>query len=81
MARTGVLDVDFFVRSNAATRQGGSNGIQACLDAWPRRGAQDQNRDPPGAEVLLIAQVLVSGDEQIIAGLLRACQQLPVCHG
>ena len=76
--RLGNRHLDVPARCNAA--DGGSDFSRGATDPWPTRGREDDNGDPPGAEMLLVLEVRVGGDEHLEAVRLGSSQQLAIAE-
>jgi hypothetical protein len=56
----------------------GDHRFDRALDSRPARRAEDDDREPPANEVLLVLQVRVGGDQDREAGRLGGVEQFAV---
>lgn len=73
-----MLDFDFHI----AARNGGiyyrNNPVKMESDVWPLLIAKNDDGNPAGGKILLVANVLVGRQQQFIARFLSLTQQLAV---
>ena len=60
--------------------EGRANLIGVQAHVWPCRGQQYHDRQPPSGEVLLVAHVLIGGDEDVIALVLGPSNQVSIAQ-
>jgi hypothetical protein len=81
--RTGTLQIadvqpDHLPALNEVNRLG--NSVRYEPQAGPMIGGQDNHRQPPTGEILLIADILVASEQNVEPRLLRRIKQLAVCQ-
>ena len=71
-------DRDFSQFTGAYFVKDSANLFYPRLDIGPCRGQQDDNRQTPICEILLVSHILVSGDQDFVAFLLGLLNQVSI---
>ena len=71
-------DIDAYDLPELNEVDGGGNPCRDWPRAWPMIRGQDDNGQPPTSEILLVSDILVTGEEHIEPRLLRRIKQRAV---
>ena len=73
-----VGNFDFRIAAGRCRLYRSSDTVKVTPDLWPLLVAEDNDRNSSPGKILLVAYVLVRGQEHLVTGFFSLLQQLPI---